>query len=76
MGRIKGIEKVPENYWAAVVSDRVIVWAPNREELDKIMSEKGYERDQYKVIRVKHDRDELLDLFILKNMILSDTFRF
>ncbi len=76
MGRIKGIDKVPEGYWAAIIDDQVVAWASSREELEKIMSGKGYGRNQYRVVKVKHNRDELLDLFILKNTILSDTFRF
>ncbi len=50
------LDKVPPGYWAAIVDGHVVSWARTLKELREIMSQKGYKRDEYGVIKVpSHD---------------------
>ena len=50
------LDKVPPGYWAAIVDGRAIAWARILEELRKITARKGYERNEYGIIKVPgHD---------------------
>ena len=50
------LDKVPPGYWAAIADGRVIAWAKTPKELREIMTQKGFKRDKYGVIKVpSHD---------------------
>ena len=50
------LDKVPPGYWAAVVDGRVVAWAETLRELRRVMSRKGFKREEYGVIKVpSHD---------------------
>ena len=50
------LDKVPPGYWAAVVDGGVVAWAKTLKELRELMAEKGFKREEYRVIKVpSHD---------------------
>lgn len=50
------LDKVPPGYWAAVVDGCVVAWARTLKELREIMSQKGFKREEYGVVKVpSHD---------------------
>ena len=50
------LDKVPPGYWAAIVDGCVVVWAKDLKKLREIMTQRGFKRDEYGVIKVpSHD---------------------
>ena len=50
------LDKVPPGKWVAVKDGKVVAWANTLKELRERMEEKGYNREEYYVIKVpSHD---------------------
>ena len=49
------LDRAPPGYWAAVVDGRVVAWADSLQKLLSVMESKGYERNEYAVIKVPPD---------------------
>ena len=50
------LDKVPPGYWAAIVDGRVVAWASTLRELREIMTQMGFKKDEYSIIKVpSHD---------------------